>query len=137
MHRRDFIKAGCGLCATGLLLNSLTGCVPAQQVYKSDINDKKIIVPSSLFSQTTLVLVRIKKLQYDIALRQLPDKSYSAILLRCSHFANPLDVSSKGYTCSLHGSLFSNEGQVKKGPAEHNLKTYTALAEDNNIVIYL
>jgi len=136
MHRRDFIKIGCGLCATGLLLNSLSGCTPTQQVFKSDINDRKIIVPNSLFAQSTLVLVRIKKLQYDIALRQLPDKTYTAILLRCSHFANPLDVSAKGFTCSLHGSTFTPEGIVKKGPAELPLKSFPVTIENNNIIIH-
>lgn len=136
MHRRDFIKAGCGLCATGLLLNSLSGCAPAQQVFKSDINDKKIIVPNSFFAQSTLVLVRIKKLQYDIALRQLPDKTYTAILLRCSHFSNPLEVSTKGFTCSLHGSTFTPEGKIKKGPAEIPLKSFSVTTVDNNIIIH-
>ncbi len=137
MLRRDFIKATCGLCATGFLFNSLSGCISAQQVFKGEINDKKILLPSNLFAKSTLVLIRVKKLQYDIALRQLPDKTYSAILLRCSHFANSLDVTTNGFTCSLHGSTFNPEGQVKKGPAEKSLTSYTVTLQDDNILIHI
>ena len=136
MLRRDFIKATCGLCATGLLINSLSGCMPAQQVFKGEINDTKIAVPVNLFANSTLVLIRVKKLQYDIALRQMPDKTYSAILLRCSHFANALDVTSKGFTCSLHGSTFTPEGHVKKGPAEKALTSYNVTIDNDTIFIH-
>ncbi len=137
MLRRDFIKATCGLCATGLLINSLSGCVPAEQVFKGELNDRKIVVPENLFAKSTLVLIRVKKLQYDIALRQMPDNSYTAILLRCSHFANALDVTSKGFTCSLHGSTFTTEGHVKKGPAEKSLTSYIVTQEENKILIHI
>jgi len=140
MERRKFIKSGCSFCllgAAGMLLPMLESCGTAQKttVYKTQANGNRVEVPLSLFATSKLQLVRAKGQYYDIAVQQHEDKTYSALLLRCTHMDNQLNVSGNGYHCSLHGSEFDTNGNVKKGPAEQPLKKYPVTIENDKLVI--
>ncbi len=142
MERRKFIKTGCSFCllgAAGMLLPMLESCGTVQKtaVFKTEAKNNKIDVPLSLFETGKIHFVRAKGQMYDIAVQQHEDKTYSAILMRCTHMDNQLTASGNGYRCSLHGSEFDSEGNVKKGPAEQALKKYTVTVEKENLVITL
>ena len=140
MERRKFLKSGCTFCllgAAGMMLPMLESCGTAQKatVYKTEAKGNKIEVPLSLFEKSKMQFVRAKGQSYDIAVQQHEDKTYSAILMRCTHMDNQLTASGSGYRCSLHGSEFDNEGNVKKGPAELPLKKYATNIENGNLII--
>ena len=142
MERRKFIKSGCAFCllgATGMLLPMLESCGTMQKtaVYKTRVKDKKVEVPVALFDKGKIQFIRPQGLGYDVAVQQHEDKTYSALLMRCTHMDNPLSFSGNSYHCSLHGSEFDNTGKVKKGPAEQPLEQYTISIENENIVIHL
>ena len=123
--------------ATGLLLPALSGCGPgAYQVFNAVPADDKITVPADSFAKGPLVLVRPKGWYYSIALRKNADNNYSALLLKCTHQDNQLTASSDGYSCSLHGSTFNQNGQVTKGPAERALTAYKVTIETDSIIIH-
>lgn len=71
MHtRRDFIKKGCLQCAAmlgaGVLLES---CGSSMQIFKTQANDKKLVIPASEFlPDKTMIVVRSKDLENDILL---------------------------------------------------------------------
>ena len=140
MERRQFIKSSCNVCmlaAAGYLLPKLEGCSPATYaVFKTDIVDKKITIPLAMFATSPIQFVRPKGWYYDIAVQQKPDNTYTAILLQCTHQANQLIPAAKnGYTCSLHGSQFDENGLVRKGPASKPLQQYKTSVENNNLII--
>lgn len=140
MERRKFIKSGCTFCllgAAGMLLPMLESCgtVAKTTVYKTQANGNKIEVPLSLFDQNKMQVVRAKGQYYDIAVQQHEDKTYTALLLRCTHMDNQLTAMGSGYHCNLHGSEFDKEGNVKKGPAEQPLKQYTVTIENEKLII--
>ena len=127
------------LLTAGLILPMLPGCGPAAyQVIHTDIHDDLIDIPLSGFTpQSPLQLVRPKGWLYAIAVRRKEDNTYSALLLKCTHQDNQLNASGNGFTCSLHGSAFNNEGAVTKGPAERALKQYAVTTDRTNLTIHL
>lgn len=141
MKRRKFIKSTCNICllgAAGFFTAQLAGCGPgAFPVFKTDVNDKKITVPVSLFEKSPLQIVRPKNLFYDIAVQKKEDNSYSALLLLCTHQQNQLTLTGNGYNCSLHGSNFDKNGNVTKGPAERPLQSFSTTVSGNNLIIQI
>ena len=140
MERRLFIKSSCNVCmlaAAGYFLPKLTGCSPASYaVFKTELVDKKITMPLTMFDQSAIQFVRPKGWYYDIAVQKNTDNTYSALLLQCTHQENQLTpIGNNGYNCSLHGSQFDKNGAVKKGPAQQSLERYNTLIENNNLII--
>ncbi|QEC69812.1 Rieske 2Fe-2S domain-containing protein [Panacibacter ginsenosidivorans] len=142
MKRKEFITSSCKACmlmTAGYFLPKLTGCSPAAySVFKTDIVDKKISIPLSMFDQSAVQFVRPKGWYFDIAVQKNADNTYQALLLQCTHQENQLTPNGKnGYQCSLHGSQFDMVGNVRKGPAEKPLERYYTSIENNNLVIQI
>ena len=141
MQRRTFIRSSCNSClllATGFLMPALSGCGPgAYSVFNAAPADDKLIVPTDAFAKGSLVLVRPKGWFYAIALRKKEDSTYSALLLKCTHQDNQLDASSNGFSCSLHGSAFDQDGRVTKGPAERTLTSFPVTTANNALIIHI
>lgn len=139
MERKEFIASSCKLCmlaAAGYFLPKLSGCSPSYSVYKTEIADKKITMPLSMFSQSQVQFVRPRGWYYDIAVTKNADNTFSALLMMCTHQENQLTPNAKnGYTCSLHGSQFDANGYVRKGPAQQPLERYETTTENNNLII--
>jgi len=140
MERRNFIKTGCRFCllaAAGSVLPSfLTYANPKNKVYKTGLNENnELVIPLSLFETGNLQFVRVKKWYYDIAVHKEEDETYTAILMKCTHMDNQLNITGSGFRCSLHGSEFDKKGEILKGPAEIPLKTYTTITDNDNLLI--
>ena len=140
MKRKAFLQSSCQTClllAAGWMLPTLEACGPASyQVLTADVRDDLVTVPADAFLKTPLVVVRPRGWYYSIALRKKDDKTYTALLLKCTHQDNQLSASAGGYSCSLHGSAFSPEGQVVKGPAERALVSYPVTIDNNHLIIH-
>ncbi len=141
MERRNFIKSTCNICllgASGFFAAQLPGCSPASySIFKTEAIDKKVTVPLNLFDKSPFQIVRPKKIFYDIAVQKKEDKSYSAIQLLCTHQQTQLTVTGNRYTCSLHGSQFDKNGNVRKGPAEKPLLHFKTVISDENLIILI
>ncbi len=139
MNRKEFLKRGCDSCLCGtaaLLIPSLTGCSPAAfNIYKTTVTNNVIELPLSLFEKNNLQIVRPHGWQYDIAVHKKPDGNYTAILMECTHMDNQLTASQNGFSCSLHGSTFNEEGEVIKGPAEFPLKKYSTSIRHDKLIL--
>lgn len=141
MERRAFIKGACGICllgAAGMLVPSLSSCGSTKSsVYKADIKDNQVSIPLSLFAETPLQQLRPKGWLYNIAVHLRDDKTYHAMLMKCTHMDFGLTVTGSGFVCSQHGSAFDKEGQVKKGPAGQQLTQYRTEVKGDNLIIYI
>ena len=142
MKRSEFLKlscTGCLLGASGLLTMSslLSSCSPAtgSAVYKTAVNNRKMAIPLTQLAEKPVVIVRGSGMEFDVAVHKKEDGSYEALLLRCTHFSNPLIITGNGYSCALHGSEFNKEGKVKKGPASQPLKQLPCTIVDTNLII--
>ncbi len=140
MKRRQFIQSSCNLClltATGYFLSELAGCNPAYKVIKTDIVDNTLQIPVASFAQSNFQFVRPKGWYYDIAVRKKDNNVYESVLLQCTHQQNQLVPTGNGYICNLHGSQFTKDGNVTKGPAERPLKKYETTLDQDKIIIHL
>jgi Rieske Fe-S protein len=138
MERRKFLKTGCTFCLLGSLGMMLPVSVEAKgkrKVFKTEVVDNKIEVPLTEFAESNIVILRIKRWDYDVAVEKMEDNTYSAILLKCTHMENGLNVSGGGYMCSMHGSEFDKQGAVVKGPAEMPLTKYAVTTNENSLTI--
>jgi Rieske Fe-S protein len=139
MERRDFIKKGCSLCAligAGIMMETLSSCSPLP-IYKTEIHNKVVTVPLSLFEKSELQLIRVNSIGYDIALRKDAGNIYTALLLQCTHADNELTSTGNGFICSVHGSRFDVNGNVTEGPAMQPLKQFRTEIKDQQILIIL
>ena len=140
LKRRDFIKSACNICllgSVGMLTASLAGCSATHPVFKTEVSDNKLIVPINLFAQSPLQVVRPKGMLSDIAVHKKEEHIYVALLLVCTHQQNQLTVTGNGYVCNLHGSEFTKDGTVRKGPAEKHLKQFNTFISGNDLIIQL
>ncbi|HVX27744.1 MAG TPA: Rieske (2Fe-2S) protein [Parafilimonas sp.] len=136
MERRNFISSSCRICllgAAGFSLTQIVGCATTSSVYKTSIRNGDLNVPLNLFEKSSLQIVRPAGWYYDVAVQKNSDNSYTALLLQCTHQQNQLIPTGTGYHCSLHGSDFDKQGNVRKGPAEEALHHFET-SVNNNLV---
>jgi len=118
-------------------LPGLTGCSSASSlaVYKTGVVNKRLQVPVNLFSSSAVQIVRPAGWYYDIAVEKKENNTYKALLMQCTHQSNQLTVTGSGFTCSLHGSQFDKDGNVRKGPAEEALTHYKVYKQNDYLII--
>ena len=140
MERRKFLQDSCKAClliGAGLLIKDLTACSPASQVMRLPISDYSVRVPVSAFTKKSMIMVRPAGWVYDIALRKEAGGQYQALFLQCTHQKNQVMADGSGFLCTLHGSRYTIDGQVKKGPAERALKKFPVREEGGELIIQL
>lgn len=142
MDRRKFLTQSCGACAAvslGLIFGSslLESCASTGlSVLKTSSEGGKVKVPVSDFTQNNFKLIRVANYNYDIGVQKKEDGSFSAMVLMCTHARHPLTKAGNGYYCTLHGSKFSGEGKVEKGPASKPMvHLATEITGDDLIII--
>lgn len=141
MDRRKFLKNSCGACAAvsiGLILGSslLESCgATGLSVLKTSATGNKVAVPLQSFAQSNFKLLRVNDYNYDIAVQKQEDGSFNALVLMCTHAKHPLTKAGNGYFCTLHGSKFSGNGKVEKGPASRPMvRLHTEVLNEDLIV---
>lgn len=146
MHRKEFLKS-CGFACLGSLSISalIQGCTPFKQINAPIVNNQ-LQIPLTAFIQKSknggtqfrrYVVARNERLNYPVVVYRNADNDYSALLLRCSHQFNELNVNGDLLTCPAHGSEFNTKGEVLRGPAEMQLRSFPAFIESQNLYIKL
>lgn len=141
MHRKKFLKTSCRICVgtmAGLSFLSLLESCASGKVVKAEAADNKVTVEKSSFiPEQTFVIVRTSQLNYDILLNKVSDNEYTALLMQCTHYDNPVFANKKEIFCPSHGSKFDFTGKVLKEPATANLKSYKTETNNSQIIISL
>ena len=141
MKRKTFIKQSGMMCA-GLMAGSsiiglMQGCATAK-VHKVIVKNKLIEIDSQLCNELQKVLVlRSEDLDYDVLLYCINANQYSAVLLKCTHYDNPVFVNNKEVFCPSHGSKFDFTGKVLIEPATVNLKAFKTSIVNQKITILI
>lgn len=138
--RRDFLKTACGFCAAitaiGMTATLLEGC-KSIPVVKASPENNKLRVPLTAFGESNYVFVRAAGMESDMLLVKKPDGTFTALLMQCSHEAQPLTVSGTSIYCASHGSRFDLDGNVTKEPATRPLQKYFVTNETDSVLILL
>lgn len=142
MQRRDFIKGACRICllgTAGASVIDMAGCSPSvgSTIFKPDIVDNKIQIPLKIFDKNAVQIISPKNFAYEVAVQKNKDGAYKALLLKCTHLANQLMPTGNGFTCNLHGSRFTKDGIVLKGPAAAPLQQLHTTVTDQYLFIHL
>jgi Rieske Fe-S protein len=115
MERRHFlVLIGSGLC----------GCA-AMASYQGRLEQGRVRVPlaelPASFSEQGYVLVQAEGLADPILLRRTAEGEFRALSARCTHLGCQVRPARGGLICPCHGSSFSWEGEVLRGPAPRAL----------------
>lgn len=143
MNRRNFISAACFACTGSGMSWLLQACSPHRYITDYTVSENKLTVKKSSFTivkkektvQQKYILLKPEQVPFPIALYKLNDNEYKAILLQCTHQGCELTAYETTMVCPCHGAEFNTAGEVKQGPAEVNLKTFTTTHDNENIYI--
>ena len=139
MERREFITKSCSLClllGSGVLAGTLESCSEVPYVTGA-VHNGTVTVPRPALANSPVVIVEPTDSQYDIAVETTANGGYRALLLRCTHAANPLAFDGSQFTCSLHGSKFNEQGGVTRGPASRPLEELPVQITPTDLLITL
>lgn len=137
MDRKDFLKKGCSLCIGGSLFSLFLESCQSIPIYKTTIENKKLVVSLDHFKENNFLIVRASNVSFDIAIIKSSDVKYRSFLMVCTHADNPVRFNGKEFFCNLHGSIFNRNGEVEKGPAEKSLISLVTELADNFLTIKL
>jgi Rieske Fe-S protein len=145
MDRKQFVKQ-CGFACLGAAGFSILAqsCAGTRQINATVINNQ-LEVPLSSFvvsgNKTTpykrYVVVSSEQLNYPVVVYREAENEYTALLLRCSHQYNELNVTGEILSCPAHGSEFDRKGNVINGPADTGLRSFPVTRDNQNLYIQL
>ncbi len=128
----------CIALSSGFVLNSLlSGCKTPLGVIKTKSDNDVVTVPLTEFEKGDYKLVRVSNYDYDLAIQKKPDGTFDTLVLECTHAGQPVTKTGNTYYCTLHGSVFSHEGKVMKGPAERDLRKLASTVSKDVLTIKL
>ena len=133
LTRRDFLKlstnsllAMAGVLGLGGLIRYLSYQFDSPPRNEFDIGPEDDYPPGS---RTVLAHIPAVTLHDDEGLK--------AMSLTCTHLGCMVEPSVAGYTCPCHGSSYSPDGTVVKGPAASNLPQFRIeRSEDGNLRVF-
>jgi cytochrome b6-f complex iron-sulfur subunit len=142
MNRKDFIKGSCGVCmalSSGFVMSAiLSSCKTPLGVIKTAAKDNIITIALTEFAKGDYKLIRVSNYNYDLAIQKKQDGTFETLVLECTHAGQPLTKTGNTYYCTLHGSQFSHEGKVMKGPADKDLtKLITTVNKDHLSILLI
>ncbi len=145
MDRKEFLHR-CGFACLGVLgvATIAESCAPAKTI-TAQMAGQRLSIPLASFMREVkgvqqsqrYVVVRNEKLNYPIVVYRQPDATYTALLLRCTHQSNELNVNGELLTCPAHGSEFNTRGEVVQGPASSKLRQFPTTTDAQNLYIDL
>jgi nitrite reductase/ring-hydroxylating ferredoxin subunit len=145
MERKEFLRQCSFVCLGTLGLGTLLESCGTSKSLSGQLNDKRLTIPLTQFASSRngqvaykrYVIVRNEALNYPIIVYRESAAQYTALLLRCTHQYNELNVSGELLTCPAHGSEFNNKGEAVQGPAEAKLRQFPTSTDADNLYIEL
>lgn len=140
IDRRTFLKrvetvavgAACG--ARGVLPLFLAACGGVRYVNASRIGSQLAFPLKEIEKGSALVDVEGG---LPIHVRRADDGKLSAVLTRCGHRGCQVEPAADRFVCPCHGSEYTFEGAILKGPTELPLTRYRVTSDDSRVYIHL
>jgi Rieske Fe-S protein len=141
MKRKDFLKTACSACGMGILsgiLLSESSCAPKTGMAATKLvpQQGKLIIPLSAMENTQVQIFKVKGME-DLGMVKKNDGSYLAFEMKCTHQGMVLKIRDGKFACPAHGSIFSLEGKVEKGPAKFALKQFKTTVTSTDIEVII
>jgi len=130
LNRREFVvlssvlAAGCALCACG---GAEALAAPGDKGSAAGAGGKIDIGPMSDYASDGITDKFMRPNKFFVVRN---DGKIYACSARCTHKSSPLKVKDGHFACPSHGSEFSPQGTVTKGPAKSSLVRYAISKND-------
>ena len=129
MDRRQF------LCLAG---SGLWGCAAAVS-YQGQLRDGRVLIGladlAAALSAKGYALVQAAGLDDPILIYRTGEGAYRALSARCTHLGCQVRPARHALICPCHGSSFSWEGAVLRGPAQQALRQFRVEAKEDVLEI--
>lgn len=140
-ERREFLKRVSSLALGGALLNTLAGCSTGLASYFVRSSGSRINLSLHEHPELETIggAVEIEFTADPEVLIVVRTGADSAVALssKCTHLGCTVRKEPSFFRCPCHGSTYTLEGDVVRGPAEFPLDRYNAKIEGNEIIITL
>jgi len=83
------------------------------------------------------VLVDSREGELPLHIKLVGTDQYRALSTRCMHRGCQVDPSADGFVCPCHGSEYTADGSVRKGPTELPLMEYRVTVDATRLVVNL
>lgn len=130
MNRRCFLKSA-SLVGAGVV----TGCASATGHLNVVRQGNTLVLEKALFRDRPAVSVATEN--FPVGVYKLGAEAYAASLMACTHQSCETAIADDGYICPCHGSRFGRNGEVLKGPARRDLKSYRVTTDQQRIYVHL
>ena len=137
--RRDFLLASMKIIlAAGLAPFGGGGCATTRQ-FSTEERDGELVVNIAAFPELSSIgggiMVTAKEILDPIYLVRVNGDSFRALSSKCSHQGCTVRLLAGFFQCPCHGSTYSIEGEVVRGPANQPLPEYKITLRDGLVSI--
>ena len=140
--RREFLKQagtfGACVCCLGAM-SLMDSCAASKNISATTETSDMFSLPVSSFGDQNFITVQTKKFEEPIFIIRQTNGSYDALRMKCTHrgctVRVPKDNADK-LVCPCHGSVFSTQGMVLKGPAMKPLQSFPVTTESQSITVH-
>ncbi len=133
LSRRDFIK----LTTTGLLTASGLLGIAGLLHYLDYQSEPPVKTNFDLGPQENYPLGSRTLLPNVPAMLFHNDNEFRALSLVCTHLGCTVEQKDNGFSCPCHGSQYTQDGQVQRGPAQKPLRTLRLeINADGHIIVH-
>ncbi len=144
MERRKFVKDCCVLAIGLPVMGTLFGSCTTRHFVLANFSNNRFLVKKTEFEYLKkdklhfrdAVFIRTDG-GFPICLFKMNEDRYIASLMQCTHQSCETQLEGNLFVCPCHGSEFALDGELLKGPADSDLKTYKTETDDENIYIYI
>ncbi len=139
MNRRRFLvrlQAGSAAAIAGAMGLPLSGCLGFHYVNATLIGNR-LAIRQDDFGPGSFVLVDAPGQALPLYIHRHPDGSYTAVSTRCMHLGCQVEPTEGHLVCPCHGSEYTNDGRILKGPTPLPLRKFPVLVDGERILIDL
>lgn len=137
MYRRDFVQRLPSV-ASGLALGAstlvLAGCAGVRYVVPRS-RPGRLVIGLRELDEDGQAFVQTPDMARPVYLRRLASGELVAVLASCTHQGCQPEPVGERLVCPCHGSEFSFEGAVLRGPAQRPLTRYPTSVEGDDVVV--
>jgi nitrite reductase/ring-hydroxylating ferredoxin subunit len=136
VERRVIVTASMPRIVRCMLPMFIAACGGARYAM-SRVDGNRIVVDRVEFDATGAALVDVPGGELPIHVRRIDDGTFDALSTRCMHRGCQVDRGIDRFICPCHGSQYSLEGEVLKGPTEKPLARFQTSADERNVYVHL
>jgi cytochrome b6-f complex iron-sulfur subunit len=115
---------------------SASGCLGFHYV-NATIGTNRAVIRQEDFGEQRYVLIDVPALPLPLYVYRNDDGSYTTVSTRCMHQGCQVEPVAGHLVCPCHGSEYTNDGSVLRGPTRLPLERYHTEVDGEDVVIHL